>query len=87
MIFKFLVILFISDLVAILLNSLLVFIATAPMVIIVNNLTRKVAAPLMFTCAAFSAFVQLYFWGAWAAFCVELARQFSDHPSVSVDWI
>jgi len=30
---------------------------------------------------------QIYFWAGWAAFCALLARRYTDHASVSADWI
>lgn len=30
---------------------------------------------------------QIYFWAGWSAFCALLAHRYTDHASVSADWI
>ena len=82
---KFFFLLLIADFPAIMLFSFGLSAFLAPLALLAKSKDPPVIViiPFLILVVAF----QIYFWGAWSAFCVAVAYNFASKPEVTWDWL
>jgi hypothetical protein len=81
---KFFFLLLVAGFPAIMLFSCGLIAFLAPLAILAKS--EKPPAILMIPIIVLAGAFQIYFWGAWSAFCVSVAYRFTSKPEVTWDW-